>query len=87
MSSINPIYAHNSSTVTTFHFSNFSGPIHSAAYLLVCSTISSNRVGVKKRKKISFADPGIGTFGPGVFLKPSTDIGVSCSVHVIFSAL
>ena len=86
MSSVNPVYAHNSS-MTLSHFSYYSLPIHSAAYLLVCSTRSSSRVGVKKRKRISFADCGMGTFGPSVFLKPSTVIGVNFSVHVMFSAL
>ena len=42
---------------------------------------------MKKRKKISFADCGMGTFGSNVFLKPSTVIGVNFSVHVMFSAL
>ena len=87
MRSMNPMYAHSSSTVTLFHFSNLSWPIHSAAYWLVCSTISSRRVGVKKRKKISFADRGMGTFGPGVFSKALTVMGVRFSVHVMFSAL
>ena len=42
---------------------------------------------MKKRKKTSFADCGIDTFGAAVFVKPFTEMGVNVSVHVMFSAL
>ena len=70
------MYAHNSSTVISLHLAYFSSPMHSQAYLLLCSTISSSNVGVLKRKKI-FGVRGIVT----------TVIEVRCSVQEMFSEL
>ena len=39
------------------------------------------------KNKISFADRGMGTFGPAGFVKSSTVMGVNVSVHVMLSAL
>ena len=46
------------------HELNFSSPITSLAYILLCSAISSSKVGVKSSSNISDGDSGMATFGP-----------------------
>lgn len=80
---INPTYACSSLTVSLSHLWNFSPPIHSNAYWLVCRTMYWTSEVVKKREKIPRREEGCGTVGPGVSVNGRTFTGYSEDFHLI----
>ena len=82
-----PKYASSSSTVSCVHSTNFSPPMHSRAYWLVCTTIYSSSDVVKKRWNIPNRESGRGCRGPAVPLNFFTWTDVSVAFHFIVSKL